>query len=144
LIFDGFAALAAEQKDYKRAARLSGVADSLGATVGYTIEPAEQKFRDHYQGKLKRSISTEEFTAEYEAGRVMPLDEARTLAGLSIDSRKGQNSAADDGKADVSQAVASHPQSSQRSAKAAIIILVIGLVAIVAVLIVVWLNPTSR
>ncbi|HEY2865679.1 MAG TPA: protein kinase, partial [Pyrinomonadaceae bacterium] len=53
LIFDGFAALAAETGDFVRAAKLSGAAESLGATIGYTIEPAEQIFRDAYQGKLK-------------------------------------------------------------------------------------------
>ena len=85
LIFDGFAALAAESGDHKRAAKLSGVADSLGATVGYTIEPAEQKFRDHYLDKLKRSLSADEFASEYEAGKRMPHDDARQLACLSID-----------------------------------------------------------
>jgi predicted ATPase/tRNA A-37 threonylcarbamoyl transferase component Bud32 len=144
LIFDGFAALAAEEKDYKRAARLSGVADSLGATVGYTIEPAEQKFRDHYQGRLKRSISTEEFTAEYEAGRIMPLDEARKLAGLSSDRLKDQKPLSDDAQADVSEAVAGYLMPPQRLAKAAMIIVVIGLVAIAAVLIAMWLNSAAR
>jgi predicted ATPase len=80
LIFDGFAALAVERGDYVRAAKLSGVADSIGATIGYTIEPAEQLFRDTYLGKLKDAMPREEFETEHEAGRNLSTEEARKLA----------------------------------------------------------------
>jgi len=80
LIFDGFAALAAETGDYVRAAKLSGAAESLGATIGYTIEPAEQIFRDAYQGKLKSALSREEFAINHEIGRNLSTEEARELA----------------------------------------------------------------
>ena len=80
LIFDGFAALAAETGDFVRAAQLSGAAESLGATIGYTIEPAEQIFRDAYQGKLRSALSREEFEINHEIGRNLSTEEARELA----------------------------------------------------------------
>jgi tetratricopeptide (TPR) repeat protein len=80
LIFDGFAALAAESGDFVRAAQLSGAAESLGATIGYTIEPAEQIFRDAYQGKLKLALSREDFAANHEIGRNLSTEAAQQLA----------------------------------------------------------------
>jgi non-specific serine/threonine protein kinase len=79
LIFDGFAALAAEHGNYKRAARLSGAAESYGTTIGYFMEPGEKVFRDAYIGKLKAAMPTSEFDAEREAGRRMSDEEARRL-----------------------------------------------------------------
>jgi len=79
LIFDGFAALATEAGDHARAARFSGVADSLGTTIGYTIEPAEQLIRDAYLGKLRAAMTVAEFEAEHEAGKRLTIDEAREL-----------------------------------------------------------------
>jgi len=79
LIFDGFAALAAESRDYVGAARLSGVAESLGATIGYTIEPAEQLFRNTYMNILKAAIPASEFDAEHEIGKRLSIEEARQL-----------------------------------------------------------------
>ena len=80
LIFDGFAALAAEAGDHVRAAKLSGAAESLGATIGYTIEPAEQIFRDAYLGKLKAAMSREDFESYHQIGRNLSTEEARELA----------------------------------------------------------------
>lgn len=91
LIFDGFAALATEQGDYVRAAKLSGVADSIGATIGYSIEPAEQKFRDAYLGRLKAAMPRDEFQAEHEAGRDLSTDEARKLAYVLSESATVQD-----------------------------------------------------
>jgi predicted ATPase/tRNA A-37 threonylcarbamoyl transferase component Bud32 len=85
LIFDGFAALAAEQGNYARAAKLAGAADSIGATIGYTIEPAEQKFRDAYIGKLRLAMQDIEFAAAYETGRKLKTDEAVELAYLQAE-----------------------------------------------------------
>jgi serine/threonine-protein kinase PknK len=80
LIFDGFAALAAVDRDFARAARLSGVAESLGTTIGYSIEPAEQNFRDAYLGKLKASMPSDEFEAEHQAGQKLSAEAARMYA----------------------------------------------------------------
>jgi non-specific serine/threonine protein kinase len=80
LIFDGFAALAAERGQYARAARLSGAADSLGATIGYAIEPAEQIFRDAYLGKLRAAMTDSAFNKEYKVGRKMTAAQASEFA----------------------------------------------------------------
>ena len=79
LIFDGFAALAAEDGNYTRAARLSGAAESFGATIGYFIEPGEMVFRSAYLGKLKSSMSEAEFDAEREAGKNLSTEMIREL-----------------------------------------------------------------
>ena len=80
LIFDGFAALAAEDGDYTRAARLAGAAESLGATIGYAVEPAERIFREAYLGKLRAAMPDHEFATEHEVGRKMTTAEAREFA----------------------------------------------------------------
>ena len=87
LIFDGFAALAAEKGDYVRAAKLSGAAESLGATIGYAIEPAEQMFRDAYIGKLRAAVPDDEFERERAAGRGLSTEEARGLAYSKSDGK---------------------------------------------------------
>ena len=79
LIFDGFAALETERGELGRAARLSGVAESLGTTIGYAIEPAEQVFRDTYLGKLKKAMPLEEFQAEHQVGKRLSPYEAQEL-----------------------------------------------------------------
>ncbi|MGH9820032.1 MAG: hypothetical protein ACRD43_07660, partial [Pyrinomonadaceae bacterium] len=80
LIFDGFAALAADEGEYPRAARLSGAADSLGTTIGYSVEPAEQIFRDAYLTKLRAAMTDDEFEVEHATGRQLTTDQARKLA----------------------------------------------------------------
>jgi len=85
LIFDGFAALACEHGKYSIAARLAGVADSLSATIGYAIEPAEQRFRSSYRDKLRAAMNSGEFETEYEAGMKLSLNEARELVAASND-----------------------------------------------------------
>jgi tetratricopeptide (TPR) repeat protein len=85
LIFDGFAALAAERGDHARAARLAGAAESLGATIGYAIEPAEQRFRDAYLGKLRAAMSESEFESGRQIGRTLSTTQASELALLRSD-----------------------------------------------------------
>ena len=80
LIFDGFAALAAERGQLQRAAELSGVAQSLGASIGYTTEPAELRFRDSYILKLRAALGEEAFDAAHKTGFRLTLDEAVKLA----------------------------------------------------------------
>jgi len=138
LIFDGFAALAAQRGDHKRAAKLSGVADSLGATVGYTIEPAEQKFRDHYLGKLKRSLSADEFAFEYEAGKKMSHDDARKLAELSTDKR-GDVEIAASGVGDQNELKTDKSTLAEAKPRNYLLILTILALA-VAIALIIWLS----
>jgi hypothetical protein len=143
LIFDGFAALAAERGDHKRAARLSGVADSLGATVGYTIEPAEQKFRDHYLGKLKRSLSAEEFISEYEAGKKMSHDDARMLACLTIDDCRSS----DGSECTVHEQIADDPArnlSMENFSSLRTLIILLALAGVVVLTLMFWLWTSTR
>ena len=79
LIFDGFAALAAEDGNFALAAKLSGVAQSLGATIGYAIEPAERLFRDAYIEKVTSQLTDDEFDAEYRLGQKLSIAEAFKL-----------------------------------------------------------------
>jgi non-specific serine/threonine protein kinase len=95
LIFDGFAAIAAEKGDYSLAARLSGAAQSIDTTIGYAIEPAEQIFRDSYLGKLRAAMTEEEFEAESAIGRKLTMEQMRKLVqpGPRVESNiKGSNS----------------------------------------------------
>jgi hypothetical protein len=84
LIFDGFAALAAEDGNFGLAARLSGAAESLGATIGYTIEPAEEIVRKVYLDKLKAVMTQAEFEAEHEIGRRFSPEQAHELASNQV------------------------------------------------------------
>lgn len=77
---DGFAAIATENEEFERAAILSGAADGIRDLVGYKIEPAEAKFRDHYLSKLARVLPAEELAALTEEGRRMPQNDAIDLA----------------------------------------------------------------
>lgn len=73
---DGFAAVAAERADVRLAAMLSGAAEHLRRSVGYTIEPAEAKLRDHYVSAL-RTVMTEAEMAAFKAdGAAWKLDTA--------------------------------------------------------------------
>jgi non-specific serine/threonine protein kinase len=79
-IFDGFAALATELKDHCKAARLAGVAERTGASIGYALEPAERRFRDTYLSTLRKAMPAPEFEKEFSEGGSMSLREAQKLA----------------------------------------------------------------
>ncbi|MFL6469030.1 MAG: tetratricopeptide repeat protein [Pyrinomonadaceae bacterium] len=83
LIFDGFAALAAQNEDFLNSARLAGFAESLGASVGYAREPAEVLFRDKYMEKIRAALNDADFNSEYNAGLKLSLEEATKLTRLS-------------------------------------------------------------
>jgi tetratricopeptide (TPR) repeat protein len=80
LIFDGFGALAAERGEFNKAAQFSGVAETLGASIGYAPEPAERRFRDSYLKKLQAALSADEYDAAYREGLKLSLEEATNLA----------------------------------------------------------------
>jgi len=78
-IMSGFAGLATQSGDFLRAARLDGVAEGLGASVEYAIEPAECQFRDAYLAKLKPALSKSLFDKEFAIGRAMSINDAKKL-----------------------------------------------------------------
>ena len=80
LIFDGFGALAAQEGNFRLAAQFSGVAETLGASIGYAPEPSERRFRDAYVIKVKEAMGEYEYADAYNAGLKLSLEEATKLA----------------------------------------------------------------
>ncbi len=80
---DGFAAVAAISKKPEQAARLSGAAASLRESIGYEIESTERIFRDDYLKKVLNGLDYKSFTAAYQEGRNLDLNEAVELAESS-------------------------------------------------------------
>lgn len=77
---DGFAALEMEKGELITAAKLCGAAEALRESIGYTIEPAEQVFRDAYFEILKSRLSADELDEAIEIGRAMAPERAIDLA----------------------------------------------------------------
>lgn len=73
---DGLASIAAATGDIDRSARLSGAAEKIRELVGYKIEPAEAKFREHYLSEVKQGLSEEAFDSLIREGREMSLETA--------------------------------------------------------------------
>ena len=128
LIFDGFAALAAEDGNFGLAARLSGAAESLGATIGYSIEPAEEIVRKVYLDKLRAVMTEAEFEAEHEIGRKLSPEQAHELASRQVD-----KSVSLPGSSDQSPAI-----SDEKSPKPFVVIVVLLLFLIVAAIMLFW------
>lgn len=77
---DGLAALALRRGNVERAACLAGSAQRLRESMGYEIEPAERRFRDIYLTELRNLLSEADFTAAYEKGSKMKLEESVAIA----------------------------------------------------------------
>jgi len=77
---DGLAALAMKRGDLRGAARLAGAAAALRESIGYELETADRHFRDTYIAELRAALSEEAFTADYEQGRALRMDDAIALA----------------------------------------------------------------
>jgi non-specific serine/threonine protein kinase len=76
---DGFAALAIKRGDVRNAARLAGAAERLREKVGYQIEPADRCFCDVYLAEIKTKMDEADFSALYEQGSKLKLEEAVAL-----------------------------------------------------------------
>lgn len=85
---DGFAALSVEEGDLDRGAQLCGAAEALRDSIGYKIEPAEEKFRNIYLDKLRAAMPDPEFSNAFEWGRAMPPERAFDLVFRSGGSRR--------------------------------------------------------
>jgi non-specific serine/threonine protein kinase len=79
-VFDGFAALAFERRDFANAARLAGAAEARGEAIGYTLEPAERKFREFYLDRIRLEMDVSDFDQAYSEGRKMSAADAADLA----------------------------------------------------------------
>jgi predicted ATPase/serine/threonine protein kinase len=72
----GFAALAMKRGDLQLAARLSGAADRLREAIGYQIESADCLFHDTYIADLRAALGEESFTATFDLGRALKMEQA--------------------------------------------------------------------
>lgn len=77
---DGFAAVAAETGDARQAAILAGAAESIRELIGYSIEPAESRFREHFLSKLTESLNDDELRELIDEGRRLSVKEAIRVA----------------------------------------------------------------
>ena len=77
---DGFAALAAQRGDGELGATLAGAAEHLRETMNFNIERAEHSFRNNYLARLHTLLSQQDFSAPYELGRSLRLEESVALA----------------------------------------------------------------
>jgi predicted ATPase/DNA-binding winged helix-turn-helix (wHTH) protein len=77
--FDGFAALAAGNGNHLQSAKLAGAADFLRETIGYTVEPAEEIFREKYLTTARAALNPQDFTVAYETGRSLNFNESIAL-----------------------------------------------------------------
>jgi non-specific serine/threonine protein kinase len=75
LCLEGFAALAAQQDELERAARVSGAAEVLLESMGFVSEREDRRFRDTYLAELKAKMDEADFSKFYEQGRKMKLEE---------------------------------------------------------------------
>jgi len=85
--FNGFAALAAQQKNWKKAAQLTGAAEKLRETIGYRPEPQDDDFRNSYIERPRAILGPDSFSAAYEEGREMKIEEVIGLSAGTCDTR---------------------------------------------------------
>jgi predicted ATPase len=88
---DGFAALAVSRGDLATAATLAGAAQHLRDSMNFNIEPAERRFRDGYFASIRERLDEDVYSAAYEKGQRLSLDESvalalRTSNGCQVDS----------------------------------------------------------
>ena len=77
---DAFAAIAAEQKEWKMAAQLAGAAEQLRKSIGCGEDASDRAFRHKYLEKVRAALNETAFSAAEEQGRKLKLDEAIRLA----------------------------------------------------------------
>ena len=83
---DTYAGLAATLGDAERAATLFGASDAVRASVGALRQPDQQKLYDRWLARTLTLLDTATYTARYEEGQAMSIDEgcAFALAAGSI------------------------------------------------------------
>jgi len=77
---DGFAALATKQGNVELAAKLLGAAEHLREQIGSEIESAERSFRQRFLAELSTMLDEVAFSAAYEQGRKIKLEEVIGMA----------------------------------------------------------------
>ena len=77
---DTFAGLAIAEGDPERAACLFGAADGLRSSIGALRPPDQQPLYERWVASTLAVLETDAYTASYESGRALSLDEAAELA----------------------------------------------------------------
>ena len=72
--------LSAEQGQAERAARLMGAVAALGKALGLSLHPDQQAKREVFLTTLRETLGEPAFTAAYEAGRALSLEQAVACA----------------------------------------------------------------
>ena len=87
---DTYAGLAATLGDAERAATLFGASDAVRASVGALRQPDQQKLYDRWLARTLTLLDTATYTARYEEGHAMSLEEgcAFALAAASAATRE--------------------------------------------------------
>jgi tetratricopeptide (TPR) repeat protein len=76
----GLAGVAAMHREFPRAARLFGWAESRFESLGARPDPIDRRELDGNLERARVGLGDTRFAAAWEAGQVLPLDEALTLA----------------------------------------------------------------
>jgi non-specific serine/threonine protein kinase len=86
--FTVFAALAAREGDFERAAWLLGAADALceRTDIQLALEPLEMQLHEQTEADARRNLTDEGFSRAREEGRKVPLEEAVALALDTVES----------------------------------------------------------
>jgi predicted ATPase/DNA-binding SARP family transcriptional activator len=80
LCLDTYAGHAATVGDAERAATLFGASDAVRASVGALRQPDQQKLYDRWLGRTLTLLDTAAYTARYEEGLAMSIDEGCAFA----------------------------------------------------------------
>lgn len=73
---EGLAAVALGQEQSDRAARLFGAAAALREEIGCPLTPVEAAGEENQVSRLRQALGEEAFTAAWQAGEAMALEEA--------------------------------------------------------------------
>jgi hypothetical protein len=77
---EGFAVLAAAQKQMERAAPLLGAVENLYTSIHFEMSPKERAEHDHAIASARAALGEEAFAAAWAEGRMMTIEEAIVFA----------------------------------------------------------------
>jgi len=77
---EALAAVAEEQGQVERAARLFGAAEALREEVGAPLPPADRARYERYVAAVRAGLDEETFESTWAQGREMPLEQAMAYA----------------------------------------------------------------
>jgi predicted ATPase/DNA-binding SARP family transcriptional activator len=84
-ILEGLAAVATERGDYRFAGRFFGAAESLREQLGAPIPPTDRSRHEHATALVRAQLGPKSATAEWTAGRSLPIETAIKEALNAVD-----------------------------------------------------------